>query len=204
MARARGRSVSSYSYSESPSPRRATRSRSYSSYEYSDEDGFSNVLILNQQLDLIPQKARDPDWTIGSAKGLRNADAGGKDLSDPYCICEASGPEPQYDLSEYKKRLEIIYKERDPVKVAKIPTGEKFDKGSFFDRYAGQEHFLYEMICYKWGVPYTWDGRSALPPRPRDDPPDPQNSFRTPAKKNRLDPVWNHTGNLIIAEVRSD
>jgi len=203
--------VSSYSYSESPSPRRATRSRSYSSYEYSDEDGGKRAPKAKAKAagkakakaapgvvtrsGTVGASSYEMEVRIGSAKGLRNADAGGKDLSDPYCICEASGPEPQYDLSEYKKRLEIIYKERDPVKVAKIPT--------VLQKYAGQEHFLYEMICYKWGVPYTWDGRSALPPRPRDDPPDPQNSFRTPAKKNRLDPVWNHTGNLIIAEGES-
>jgi len=129
---------------------------------------------------------------IDSASDLRNADV---DRSDPYCLVEAAGPEAQFEISEYKKRLETIYKDRDPSKVDKV--------AKMMEKYPGQEHFLYETVCWRYAVPPNWDGKSELPPDRFEDPPAAENHFRTKTVANKLNPVWNHTGKLVLLEGES-
>lgn len=203
--RARSRSESSYSYT----PRNRSRSSrasaaSYSSYEYSDEDTPRKDKAKGgaKADERMPAATRQPvkpdaekyqvDVRIESAKDLRNADL---DRSDPYCVCEAAGPEPAFDLKEYKRRLELIYEDRDPSKVEKV---EKM-----LDKYPNQEQYLYDTVCWKYNVPPNWDGRSQLPPDLLEEPPEPENSFRTKTVSNKLNPVWNHTGKLVITEGES-
>lgn len=204
MSKNRGRSRSEESYSYEDTPRDRSRG-SYSSYEYSEEDtprkgkakakaapkakskGLPATRVKKEDAEKYQVEVR-----IDSAADLRNADV---DRSDPYCLVEAAGPEAQFELSEYKRRLETIYKDRDPSKADKV--------AKMIEKYPGQEHFLYETVCWRYAVPPNWDGKSELPPDRFEEPPAAENHFRTKTVSNKLNPVWNHTGKLVLLEGES-
>eukprot|EP00913_Durusdinium_trenchii_P010323 g9681.t1 len=87
--------------------------------------------------------------------------------------------------------------------VGEMPPGlneEEALKWQMQARMGGADGVARMLVCWKYNVPPNWDGRSQLPPDLLEEPPEPENSFRTKTVSNKLNPVWNHTGKLVITE----